>query len=59
MSTSDQTRIEELEKEVKRLNIKLETLINFLQFADLGPPDGRAPYDAKVKQALAQAGLQA
>jgi hypothetical protein len=48
---------EELEKEIKRLEIKLETLVNFLQVSHLGPPSGRAPYDARVKEALKKEGL--
>lgn len=40
---TDAERIAKLEQEVKRLQIKLETLVNFLQFSHLGPPDGRAP----------------
>jgi hypothetical protein len=57
MAVTDDARIQELENEVKALNIRLETLINYLQFADLGPPDGRTVYDRKVKLALAQANL--
>lgn len=55
---NDAQRIEKMEQEIKRLSIKLEALVNFLQVSHLGPPDGRAPYDKIVKRALEQAGLQ-
>jgi hypothetical protein len=58
MPTPEQARIEQLENEVKNLNIRLETLINYLQVETLGPPDGRARYDSKVRSALKQANLQ-
>jgi hypothetical protein len=50
----------DLEKEVERLKIKLETLIDYLNTAGtrpFGPPDGRSPYDVKVDQKLAEANL--
>ena len=49
--------MEELEKEVRRLEIKLEALVDFLQTNRLVPPDGRQPYDEKVNQLLRAAGL--
>jgi hypothetical protein len=49
----------QLEKEVERLKIKLETLVQYLNArAHLGPPWGRADYDARVEEALRRAGLQ-
>ena len=42
--------VEELEKGVRRLEIKLEALVNFLQVSHLGPPSGRAPYDDWFKE---------
>lgn len=51
---------EELEKEVARLKIRLETLVNFLEsFPDgLGSPFGRADYERDVHAALAKANLE-
>lgn len=59
MPTSEE-RITELENEVKRLNIKLESLVNHLavvQSQGFVAPGGRTAYDSKVKKALAQANL--
>ncbi len=59
MPTSEE-RILELENEVKRLNIKLESLVNHLAFVQshgFAAPDGRTLYDMKVRTALAQANL--
>lgn len=56
MST-DAERIASLELEVKRLNIRLETLVNFLN-TTLGLPDGRDPYDLQVESNLAELGLE-
>jgi len=53
-------RIKELEKEVKRLNSKVEALVNHLaveQAHGFAPPEGRAAYDKKVEIALAEAYL--
>jgi hypothetical protein len=50
--------IEKLEQEIERLKIKLDTLINYLQVSNLGPPHGRGDYDRMVKVALAKASLQ-
>ena len=56
---SDQERIFALEAEVKRLNIKLETLVTFLNVSKFGrPPQGRASYGTMVKKALEDQGLQ-
>jgi hypothetical protein len=55
---TDAERIASLELEVKRLNIRLETLVNFLNISTLGEPDGREPYDLQVKSNLAEFGLQ-
>lgn len=55
---TDAEKIANLELEVKRLNIRLETLVNFLNTSSLGPPDGREPYDLQVKSNLAEFGLQ-
>jgi hypothetical protein len=51
---------EELEKEVERLKIKFETLLNHLETnpIGLGSHKGRSTYDKLVVQALAQKGLQ-
>jgi hypothetical protein len=50
---------EQLQKEVERLKVKLETLVNYLNMnGTFGPPHGREAYDAKVKAALTKAGLQ-
>lgn len=55
---SDQERIFALEAEVKRLNIKLETLVTFLNVSKFGrPPHGRASYRTMVKKALEDQGL--
>jgi archaellum component FlaC len=59
MTTSEE-RITELENEVKRLNIKLESLVNHLAVVKsqgFAAPDGRTAYDLKVEKALAQASL--
>jgi hypothetical protein len=47
---------QELEKEVARLKIKLETLVNFLESwpSGLGSPFGRADYERDVRAALAK-----
>jgi hypothetical protein len=51
--------IEKLEKEVKRLKIKHETLIAYLNSSQsFGPPYGREAYDAMVNSALVRADLQ-
>ena len=51
---------QKLEKEVARLKIKLETLVNFLaSWPDgLGGPFGRADYERDVRAALAKANLE-
>jgi hypothetical protein len=51
---------EELEKEVARLKIRLETLVNFLESfpVGLGSPFGRADYERNVRAALAKANLE-
>jgi len=57
MPTSEE-RIEKLENEVKRLTIKVETLVNHLAVAQtqgFAAPDGRAAYDLKVGLALGEA----
>ena len=52
-------RIENLEKEVKRLTIKLETLVNYLNAQRVfGPPHGRESYDEMVERELAKANPQ-
>lgn len=51
-------QIIDLQNEVKRLSIKLETLVNYLNTqGSFGPPYGREAYDEKVKSNLAGAGL--
>jgi hypothetical protein len=51
-------QIVDLQNEIKRLSIKLETLVNYLNVSGtFGPPYGRDAYDAKVKSNLAGAGL--
>jgi hypothetical protein len=51
-------KITNLEKEIKRLSVKLETLVNYLNTqGEFGPPDGRDRYDAMVKRDLAEANL--
>ena len=55
---TDAEKIANLELEVKRLNVRLETLVNFLNTSRLGPPDGREPYDLQVESNLAEFGLQ-
>ena len=51
----------QLEKQVKRLEIKLENLVEYLNLSHkgphFGPPDGRKEYDAMVQSALEKAGL--
>ncbi|MGB7729306.1 MAG: hypothetical protein WBL50_14840 [Candidatus Acidiferrum sp.] len=51
---------EEMEKEIARLKIRLETLVNFLEsFPDgLSSPFGRADYKRNVRAALAAANLE-
>jgi hypothetical protein len=50
--------VEELEKEIQILSVKLETLVNHLNVeGKFGPPYGRASYDSRVEQALHEAGL--
>lgn len=51
-------RLAALEKDIQRLIIKLETLVNHLNVqGTFGPPNSRDSYDSKVKQALARANL--
>lgn len=53
MKTND-----ELEKEIERLKIKLETLVTFLNAqGQFGPPNGRQDYDRMVNLELAKKGL--
>jgi hypothetical protein len=52
------SEIEELQKEVKRLKIKINALVDHLQVKSLGPPDGRKPYDETVNRLLDKEGLQ-
>lgn len=49
----------ELENEIKVLNIKLETLVDFLESsnANFGPPKGRAAYDEWAERRIKEAGL--
>ena len=51
---------QELEKEVARLKIRLETLIHFLETwpGGLGSPFGRADYERDVRVALAKENLE-
>jgi hypothetical protein len=51
---------EELEKEIARLKIKLETLVDFLEsWPDgLGGPFGRADYERNVRAAIVKANLE-
>jgi hypothetical protein len=57
MNTENE-QIARLELEVKQLNIRLETLINYLSLRrGFGPPSGRDPYDEMVKQELARANI--
>jgi hypothetical protein len=52
-------RIANLEKEVKRLAIKLETLVDYLNAGgQFGPLHDRDRYDSLTRQALAKAGLR-
>ena len=57
MPTEDE-RIASLEREVKQLNIKIETLVNFLNTSHFGPPDGREPYDVQVESNLGEFDLE-
>ena len=60
MLTQEQIRLEHLEREVKFLQIQVQTLVNYLQAVQVegfGHPDGRGPYDRRVKLALEQAKL--
>lgn len=58
MTNPDAAVIDELQKEVKRLNVKLDALINYLQLGKtLGPPSGRSEFDSMVKSILAKANL--
>jgi len=50
--------IEELRNEIKRLKIKVNVLVDFLQTSSLGPPSGRKPYDERVSRLLKEEGLQ-
>ena len=50
-------RIAKLEREVKRLNVRLETLVNFLNTSSFGP-NGREPYDVLVESNLAELNLR-
>lgn len=50
--------IEELENEIRILNIKLEVLINYLNVGgSFGPPYGRDSYDQRVANDLRKEGL--
>jgi hypothetical protein len=56
---TDTEKIASLEREMKQLSTKLETLVNYLNAqGSFGPPRGRESYDSMVKQALAKANLQ-
>jgi len=51
-------KIANLEKEVKQLSVKLETLVNYLNVeGKFGPPHSRDAYDSMVRQELAKADL--
>jgi hypothetical protein len=51
---------QELEKEVARLKIRLETLVSFLESwpGGHGSPFGRADYERDVRAALAKESLE-
>jgi hypothetical protein len=51
---------QELEKEVARLKIRLETLVKFLESCPggFGSPFGRADYERDVRTALAKENLE-
>ena len=54
----DKTNVFVTQKDLKRLEIKLETLVGFLNVGGrFGPPHGREQYDQMVKKALADNGL--
>jgi len=55
---SDTSEVEELRKEIKRLKIKINALVDHLQVKSLGPPEGRRPYDETVNRLLRAEGLQ-
>ena len=50
--------VEELRKEIKRLKLKINALVDFLNVHHLGPPEGRKPYDEMVDRLLRAEGLQ-
>ena len=50
--------IASLQREVRRLNIRINTLVNFLNSSNFGGPLGREPYDSQVESNLAALGLQ-
>jgi hypothetical protein len=51
-------KIANLEKEIKRLEIRLEALIDHLNAnGSFGPPYGRESYDKLAKERLQKAGL--
>ncbi len=51
-------KIANLEKEIKRLEIRLEALIDYLNTnGSLGPPYGRESYDKLVKERLQKGGV--
>lgn len=58
MMPTDEERIANLEREVRRLDIRIETLVNFLNTSHFGPPLGRDPYDVLVESNLAEFGLK-
>jgi hypothetical protein len=50
--------IEELEKEIESLKVKIETLVDFLNArGQFGPPNGRQDYDRMVNLEVAKKGL--
>jgi hypothetical protein len=55
---SEKERIANLEREIKQLSIRLETLVNFLNTSHFGPPKGREPYDLLVESNLAEMNLR-
>jgi len=55
---ADTSEVEELRKEIKRLKIKVNALVDHLQVKSLGPPEGRKPYDETVSRLLKAEGLQ-
>jgi hypothetical protein len=59
--TNEERRIALLDPDLRRLEIKLEVLVNYLSASPISPlaqPEGRQGYENAVKHALENQGLK-